>query len=64
MNYLCAFTMVLTAVIRYIDYDSKKIYMDGFYLAFTFYLIIFGVVFFAAEREYVNILKFIEFLIH
>ena len=56
--------MIATAVIRYIDYDPKKTYMDGFYLAFTFYLIIFGVLLFSAEREYVHILKFIEFLIH
>jgi len=42
--------MVLTAVIRYIDYDPEKIFMDGFYIAFTFYLIIFGALIFAAER--------------
>jgi len=56
MNYLCCFTMVLTAVVRYIEYDSEKIFMDGFYIAFTFYLIIFGVLLFAAERRYVKIL--------
>jgi len=55
--------MVLTAVVRYIDYDPAKIFMDGFYIAFTFYLIIFGVILFAAERQYVQILQFIEFLV-
>lgn len=50
MNYLCCATMVLTAVVRYVDYDPAKIFMDGFYIAFTFYLIIFGGLLFAAER--------------
>lgn len=56
MNYMCCITMVLTAVIRYIDYDPEKIFMDGFYVAFTFYLIIFGAILFAAERQYVQVL--------
>ena len=37
--------------------------MDGFYLAFTFYLYIFGVLLGTAEYEYIKVLKYIEFLV-
>jgi len=55
--------MFLTAIIRYSEYNAKIIFMDGFYLAFTFYLFIFGILLAAAEYEVVHILKYIEFLI-
>ena len=45
------------------NYDSKAIFMDGFYLAFTFYLYIFGVLLGTAEYEYIKVLKYIEFLV-
>ena len=55
--------MFITASIRYMNYDSKAIFMDGFYLAFTFYLYIFGVLLGTAEYEYIKVLKYIEFLV-
>ena len=55
--------MFITASIRYINYDSKAIFMDGFYLAFTFYLYIFGLLLGTAEYEYIKVLKYIEFLV-
>lgn len=41
--------MFIAATLRFIDYDAKVIFMDGFYLAFTFYLYLFGVLISAAE---------------
>ena len=61
-NYMCSFTMFLTALIRYSQYDANQILMDGFYLAFTFYLFIFGILMAAAEYQVIHILKYIEFL--
>lgn len=55
--------MFVTALVRYSEYDAKVILMDGFYLAFTFYLFIFGIILAAAEYEVIHILKYIEFLI-
>jgi hypothetical protein len=55
--------MFITASIRYFNYDSKAIFMDGFYLAFTFYLYIFGILLGTAEYEYITVLKYIEFLV-
>ena len=55
--------MFITASIRYLNYDSKAIFMDGFYLAFTFYLYIFGLLLGTAEYEYITVLKYIEFLV-
>lgn len=55
--------MFITASIRYMNYDSKAIFMDGFYLAFTFYLYIFGLLLGTAEYEYIKVLKYIEFLV-
>jgi len=63
LNYICSIAMFLTALIRYSQYDAKVILMDGFYLAFTFYLFIFGILLAAAEYEVIHILKYIEFLI-
>ena len=63
LNYICAVAMFGTALVRYSEYDAKIILMDGFYLAFTFYLFIFGILLAAAEYEVVHILKYIEFLI-
>lgn len=63
LNYTCAVMMFITASIRYKNYDSKAIFMDGFYLVFTFYLYIFGILLSTAEYEYIKVLKYIEFLV-
>ena len=55
--------MIATATLRYIEYDSNNILMDGFYLAFTFYLYIFSLLLGTAEYKYIHILKYIEVLI-
>ena len=54
--------MIVTAILRYKDYDPKKLYMDSLYLTFTGYLLIFSYVFCMAECEYEPILKSLGFL--
>jgi len=49
LNYMSAMLMVLAANCRLYEYDAKNVFMDGFYLAFTLYLIVFGVMLAAAE---------------
>ena len=53
LNYISGGTMFIAATLRFIDYDAKVIFMDGFYLAFTFYLYLFGVLIGAAEYQFV-----------
>ena len=55
--------MICTATLRYIEYDKDNILMDGFYLAFTFYLYIFSLLLGTAEYKYIHVLKYIEVLI-
>jgi len=54
--------MVASASLRFIAYDSVNVVMDGFYLAFTFYLYIFSVLLGSAEYKFIHVLKYIEFL--
>lgn len=54
--------MVATASLRFIAYDSANVRMDGFYLAFTFYLYIFSLLLGSAEYKFIHVLKYIEFL--
>ena len=54
--------MVASASLRFIAYDSANVVMDGFYLAFTFYLYIFSVLLGSAEYKFIHVLKYIEFL--
>lgn len=54
--------MVSSASLRFLAYDSANIVMDGFYLAFTFYLYIFSMLLVSAESKYIHVLKYIEFL--
>ena len=54
--------MVSSASLRFLAYDSANIVMDGFYLAFTFYLYIFSMLLGSAESKYIHVLKYIEFL--
>ena len=65
LNYICAGVMLMTSLIRFQLYylDSSTVFMDGFYLAFTAYLGVFAALLASAEYQYVNILKYIEFLI-
>lgn len=63
LNYISGVTMFIAATLRFIDYDAKVIFMDGFYLAFTFYLYLFGLLIGAAEYQFVQIMKYVEFLI-
>lgn len=62
MNYFSCFIMVASASLRFIAYDSANVVMDGFYLAFTFYLYIFSLLLGSAEYKYIHVLKYIEFL--
>ena len=55
--------MFIVAIFLYSEYNSKVILMDGFYIAFTSYLLIFGIILAVAEYEVFHILKYIEFLI-
>ena len=61
-NYICSVSMFITAIYRFATYDAVKIKMDGFYLAFTIYLFVFGGLLIAAEYQYIKILQYIEFL--
>ena len=61
-NYICSVAMFTTAIYRFVTYDAAKIKMDGFYLAFTVYLLVFGILLTAAEYQYIKILQYIEFL--
>lgn len=62
LNYFAVFIMVATGSMRFIAYDSANVVMDGFYLAFTCYLYIFGILLASAEYKYIHVLKYIEFL--
>ena len=62
LNYFSCFIMVCAASLRFIAYDSANVVMDGFYLAFTFYLYIFSLLLGSAEYKYIHVLKYIEFL--
>lgn len=62
-NCLCAAVMLTAATTRLMEYDDKKVYMDGFYLVFTMYLLFFGVVLVSAEYEILIIMHYIEFLL-
>ena len=48
--------------IRFTCSDPKLLMGDGFYLAFTFYLFVFGILLTAAEYEIVFILKYMEIM--
>ena len=64
LNYFCSLVMIGTSGFRFYEFDTEKIFMDGFYLAFTVYLSIFGLILAAAEYQFVNILKYLEFLFY
>lgn len=48
-NYICCLMMMITSLVRYVEYDAETINMDMFYIVFTFYLSVFGVLLGAAE---------------
>ena len=50
LNYLCAFIMALTAILRIIEYKTSPHAMSKFYFVFSCYLILFAALLFAAER--------------
>jgi hypothetical protein len=62
-NYVGALSMIITAVLRFVNYNATNFFVDGFYSVFTCYLIIFGVLLAAAEYQYAKIVKYFEFLI-
>ena len=62
-NYICAAAMLTAATSRLLEYDGTKVYMDGFYLIFTMYLLFFGIMLLSAEYEIMIIMKYIEFLL-
>lgn len=63
LNYICSICMFITGICRFSQYKENSMIMDGFYIAFTFYLFIFATLLAAAEYEMIHILKYIEFLI-
>ena len=54
--------MITSGVIRFITYDAKIIALDGFYLVFAAYLVLFGSIFGACEYETDSVKRYIEFL--
>jgi len=62
LNYLSCLAMWTVAATRFITYDAKKIYMDGFYVVFTCYLGVFGVLLASAEYEFTAIIKYLACL--
>ena len=62
-NYISSVMMFTTALVRFIEYDADAVKMDGPYIIFTFYLVIFGILIGCAEYEAMHILLYIEFLI-
>lgn len=64
LNYFSSLVMLTASGLRFYEFDATKIFMDGFYLAFTVYLAIFGLLLAAAEYQFVNILKYLEFLFY
>ena len=62
MNYFSVIEMLICALARFESYNSAVITGDAFYLIFTCYLVLFAILLGAAEMEYINILKYFEFL--
>jgi hypothetical protein len=55
--------MILSSIFRFIHYNAINIFIDGFYSAFSLYLCFFGILLFAAEYKYANMIKYFEFLV-
>ena len=63
LNFACAVGMIVAAVLRLIRYEGRGFHVDGFYFAFSMYLILFAVILAAAELELRLIAKYVEFLV-
>ena len=63
LNYGCAIGMSTAAILRLTLYDSAAIFMDGFYLAFTVYLLLFAGLLAASEFEVQVIIRYVAFLL-
>ena len=55
--------MIVASVLRLIRYEGRGFHVDGFYFAFSMYLILFAVILAAAELELRLIAKYVEFLV-
>ena len=63
LNYGCALGMSTAAILRLTCYDSAVIFMDGFYLAFTVYLLLFAGLLAASEYQVQVIIRYVAFLL-
>ena len=63
VNYLGSFTMVAAAIFRFASLNTTNFFVDWFYSTFSIYLILFGVLLFAAEWKYAAMIKYFEFLV-
>ena len=63
LNYIASAIMIFTSIWRLAQMNILTFFVDCFYTGFSVYLTLFGILLAAAEYQFVNILKYIEFLI-
>lgn len=63
INYLGAIVMIASSITRFVKYNAISFVIDSFYSAFSVYLILFGILLFAAEWKFATMIKYFEFLV-